>query len=393
LEEIAARVGDAGDRRVYLTREAADAATDHPAAAMVRALAAPLDYPPLVESIVPGDRVAIAVETGVPLAIEVVRGAVDALADAGVDPETCSIVTASDALAQSLRAELNGSGAGVSQVVLHDPDDEKDLCFFGINRRREPLVVNRTIFEADLLLPIGRSQPHGGAYASLFPQFSSTATIELFRTPANLATPAARNAMRKEATEAGRLIGAAMVVQIVPGAGDSVARAVAGEPQAVGRFTRKFYRQHWSTQSPQRANLVVAIIAGGPLAQTWDNVGRALAAAERLVDDDGAIAICTNLDGALGESLGRLVGNTNAEAVARKVLHDHAEDSWAAWQLARALARGPVYFLSQLDADEVEDLGLAPVADIDELVRLANRRESCIVLENAQHAMASVDEE
>jgi hypothetical protein len=168
---------------------------------------------------------------------------------------------------------------------------------------------------------------------------------------------------------------------------------VAGEPQAVARRCRRLYRRQWSCVTPHRASLVVVTVMGGPLVQTWGNVGRALAAAERLVTEDGAVAICTNLDRPIGESLSRLVGSPDAEATTRQVFHEHAEDSVATWQIARSLARGPVYLLSQLEATTVEDLGLAPAADIDELVRLASHYESCIVLDDAQYALASVEED
>ena len=70
--------------------------------------------------------------------------------------------------------------------------------------------------------------------------------------------------------------------------------------------------------------------------------------------------------------------------------NDHSPDSWPAWQLARALQRGPVYFLSQLDADDVEEMGLAPIESFDELERLARPRDSCIVLDDSQYAVVTV---
>ena len=106
--------------------------------------------------------------------------------------------------------------------------------------------------------------------------------------------------------------------------------------------------------------------------------------------EGGAVAICSNLDEPPGESLSRLIGSEDLERTERRLLQDHADDSWAAWQLARALQHGPVYFLSQLDAETVEDLGLAPVADVHELARLASRHESVTVIENAQHAIPTV---
>jgi hypothetical protein len=115
--------------------------------------------------------------------------------------------------------------------------------------------------------------------------------------------------------------------------------------------------------------------------------------ARPLLEDGGALAVCSNLDEPPGMSLGRLIGSSDLAATQRKVSHEHAEDSEAAWQIARALQCGPVYFLSQLDPDTVDELGLAPVADIDELVRLAGRHESCAVIDDAQNAVVTVEGE
>jgi hypothetical protein len=197
----------------------------------------------------------------------------------------------------------------------------------------------------------------------------------------------------RETDEAGWLIGVPMVIEVVPGANESVAHVVAGEPRSVARRAKQLCREEWAFHSPQRASLIIATLSGGAPAQNWMNVGRALVAAERVVAEDGAVAICSNLDERPGESLGRLIGSTDLAATERRLFRDHAEDSWPAWQLVRALQRGPVYFLSQLETETVEDLGLAPVANIDELARLTSRHESVIVLEDSQHAVVTVDGE
>jgi hypothetical protein len=112
-----------------------------------------------------------------------------------------------------------------------------------------------------------------------------------------------------------------------------------------------------------------------------------------VLTEDGAIAICSNLDEKPGHSLGRLMGTPDLDASARKVFHDHDADSWPAWHLARALQRGPVYLMSQLSPEVVEDLGVAPVESVDDLVRLASRHESFALLDNAQHAVTTVENE
>src|SRR5262249_44723296 len=109
-----------------------------------------------------------------------------------------------------------------------------------------------------------------------------------------------------------------------------------------------------------------------------------------LVSEDGAVAICSDIESPPGPALGRLVNNSDWESVERDVRNDHAPDSWPAWQLARALQRGPVYFYSQLGSDVVEDMGLAPINDLHDISRLIGHHDSCILLDDSQYAVASV---
>ncbi len=325
------------DRRVYLQGADRGVALADPAAAVTSALAAPIGYPPLAEAIVPGDRVAVAIDERVPKALSIVRGVILSFVKSGVDPEAISIVTASKELAGRFRQELSGNEAGSVQIVLHDPDDEMNLCFVGLTKEGTPLVVNRAIHEADVVLPVGARRPGGGAYDSLFPQLSSAAVIEEYRTPANLNTHVQRKARRLQAREAGWLIGTALAVEVVPGPSDSVTHVLAGEAMAVGRQAARLYRQQWRRGGARPVGLVIAVVSGGPMSQTWQNVGLALSAAGRLLEEHGAVALCTNLDQPLGESMGQLLGAFNLNKTQKKLLHEHANDSWAAWQLARAL--------------------------------------------------------
>jgi nickel-dependent lactate racemase len=381
-------------KRVAPAGAAAPVPLEDPVAATIAALASPLEFPPLAQAVVPGDQVAIAVDETVPRAASVVRGVIESLRNAGIDDETISVVTCDQPTSRSCLAELGQNGATQVKFVVHDPDDAQDLCLVGVSKRGERMVVNRAIFDADVVLPIGCARLDGsGVYDSVYPRFSDTQTIERFRTPPGSDASAARAHRARETGEAGWLIGVPMVLEVVPGAGDAPAHVIAGDPHAVAAKAEQLCREQWQLRSTQRASLVIATVTGTAQSQNWNNVARALSATERLVEEGGAVAICSNLDQPPGESLGRLIGSADLERTERRLLQDHADDSWAAWQLARALQHGPVYFLSQLDAETVEDLGLAPVADVQELARLASRHESVAVIEDAQHAIPTVDGE
>jgi nickel-dependent lactate racemase len=394
IHNISDSIRLSGDQRVQLRSVGSvERTSNRPAdpAAMVRdALEEPLNFPPLAAGTVPGDHVAIAVDHGVPCVGEVVRGSVESFERAGINLEDISIVATDAETLRLCRQALPEDAAKRPQFVLHDPDDNDNLCLVGHTKSHEPLLVNRTIFDADIVLPIGCARPGGGVYDFLFPAFSNAAAIDEFRTPANLSSPTDAAKKAKEANEAGWLIGVMMTMQVVPGADETVAYVVAGEPQAVAVRCEQLYEEQWSLRSPREVSLVIANISGGAEAQNWQNVGRALATAENVLSEGGAVAICTNLDTPPGESLARLIGSEDLEKTQRRILRDHAEDSVPAWHLARALQRGPVYFLSQLDPDTVEELGLAPISNIDELARLAGRRESCIVIDDAQHAIVTI---
>jgi nickel-dependent lactate racemase len=400
IEDLAKRISAADDRRVRLTRETggppAGSVDVEPrldaTAAVIRALAEPLDYPPLAAATVPGDHVAIALDEAMPCAMEILQGAVEAFRQAGVEADAITVVTVSDDACRLFREQYAGQMNAVPHFVVHDPEDESNLCPVGVTNRGEPLLVNRTIFDADIVLPIGVARVDDrGAYDTMFPRFSSLQTVERYQSPSQSGS-AEHAAQKREADEAGWLIGAPLSVRVVPGANESVAQVVAGEAQAVALRSQELCRRRWLLHSPQQVGLVIATITGGAPSQTWYNVGRALAAAEQLLGDGGAIALCTNLEEPPGESLSRLAGSGDLAKTERKIGLDRGEHTWPAWHLVRALQRGPVYLLSQLAAETVEDMGLAPVADIGEIARLAGRHDSFALIEDSQHAVARLDE-
>src|SRR6185503_20793011 len=119
----------------------------------------------------------------VPCLAGIVRGAVAALKHAGVEPQDISIVTTDEQTADVCRSELTSSESEL-HFLTHNPADEKGLCLIGATKRGQPLLVNRTIFDADLVLPIGCARfGLDSAYDSVFPRFSNSETIAKYRSP------------------------------------------------------------------------------------------------------------------------------------------------------------------------------------------------------------------
>ena len=189
------------------------------------------------------------------------------------------------------------------------------------------------------------------------------------------------------------MLGVQMTMQLVPAGNDRAMHVLAGAPQAVWQRGNELAEGAWRFNVARRASLVVAAIGGGPEQQTWHNITRTLSTALEAVEDNGAIAICSTLKTKPGPALRRLAGADSYEAADRAIQRKPTSDALCAARLNRALQRARVYLLSDLDANDVERLGVAYVASASEIVKLSSQHASCLVLGNAQHVAISLNSE
>jgi nickel-dependent lactate racemase len=370
-----------------------------PIAATASALAAPLDFPPLRQAVIPGDRVVLALGGGVPQAPVIVAAVVADVIKAGVAAgDICILRPSTDpATADDLRRGLPADCREI-EILAHDPAHRDQLSYLAAHQDGEAIYVNRRLFDADVVLPIGcirlASTPgYLGVNDTLYPTFSDSQTIERFGSAAIESDRDEADRRKREADEVAWLLGVLLTIQVVPAAGGGVLHVLAGNAASVERRGSELCRLAWSFEVPRRAELVVAAIEGGDEQQTWENFGWAIAAASRAVADDGAIALCTELSAAPGPALEWIGRARDLPDAMRHIRKQHSPDASAAHELAEALQRARVYLLSRLDEAVVEELGMAPVANAADIGRLARRHGSCILLGNAQYAQPTPVEE
>jgi nickel-dependent lactate racemase len=361
-------------------------------AAIAAALGAPIDYPALAQCTTPGDRVVVALDRALPQVANVTAAVVNALINGGVDADGITVL-------ESQAGRCAGEGdprrllsAGLRQRValaVHNPDDRRQLAYLAADKAGEPILINRALHEADVVLPVGclRGEQSAGYFDIhdvIYPTFSDTKTLQRFRTIATLNGQAARRReLVAEVDYVAWLLGVTLTVQLVPAAGEEVLQVLAGLSDSVRRRGHEQYHAAWDWPVRRQADLVLAAIEGGPGQQTWENLGRALHAAGSLVSDGGAIAVCCELSAPPGPAMQHLAGESSREAALRHVAKKRPVDALPAAQLARALDRSKVYLLSRLDAAVVEDLEMVPIEGADELARLAGQHRSCVLLSNA----------
>ncbi|MCE5302648.1 MAG: lactate racemase domain-containing protein [Planctomycetaceae bacterium] len=359
-----------------------------PAAATTAALESPLDYPPLARCVTPADRVVLALDHGAPGVDHVIAATVRCLIEAGVEPEAVTLLQSRPN--DDPRGQLESSLRQRVALHTHDPDDRRQLAYLAASESGEPILINRHLHEADVVLPIvclraDETAGYYGIHGAVFPAFSDAKTLQRFRSPGALhGDRQRRSRLIAEADEAAWLLGVHFTIQLLPAGGDALLHVLAGQSDSVRRHGQELYATAWRCEAAGRADLVVAAVEGDARQQTWENLARALQAADALADEDGAIALCSELIEPPGPALQHLACKCSHGASH----HTHKErsaDSLPAALLADVQKRHKIYLLSRLDAAVVEDLDLVPLADADELSRLVEQRRSCILLSNAPY--------
>ncbi len=376
-----------------------------PAAAVAAALDDPLEFPPLRQATVPGDRIAIALESGLPAAASIVAGIVHTLLQGSAEPQDIAVVVPAES-AELGREEAAGrllrllpeEIRGEVDLVLHDPADKNRLAYLAASSDGKPIYLNRTLCDADVVIPVGilrleESLGYIGVHGGLFPAFSDELTQQRFRAPSSTNWSALRRRREEEADEAAWMLGCQFSVQVVPGPGQSLLHVLAGDSQAVQRRGAELCAAAWRFETSRRAPLVLVSIEGGPEQQTWDNFARALFAASRVVDDDGAIVLCTALSRRPGPALRHLASLDDDQTLLHELMREKTPDAVPAKLLVQLREKVRIYLLSELPEDDVEQLGLGYVESAEDIERLRRQYDSCIVLANAHRAWIRTPQE
>ncbi|MEO2021374.1 MAG: lactate racemase domain-containing protein [Pirellulaceae bacterium] len=371
---------------------------DDPSAAVSAALSNPVDLPPLTQMIIPGDRIAIALDHEIPQPEAVLAGIIHALIEPGtIEAEDITVVCSEPSLlCSTLLSQLPENVREVIKTEVHDPANSQDMAFLATSEDGRPLHINRTLFDADLVLPVSLLRIPGsldylGPHGCLFPAFADGTTRERFQAPSSTTSPVHRKRRLEEVDEAGWLLGVQLMLQLVPGDRQTILHTVAATAAGIRAEGERLAKAAWYHEVPGKAQLVVATIEGSHQQQNWVNFARALHVASQVVEDQGVIVLCTDLQCGPGPALQRLTSQADARNLVRELNRDRSVDAVSAALLVEARQRNHIYLLSGLAADAVEDLGLGYISSNEEISHLIQQFESCILLANAHHAVLNAD--
>jgi hypothetical protein len=349
------------------------------------ALEVPLDYPPLRQAVVPGDRVVIPLDPGIPDAYRILEVVYSVLRGAGVTPETIQVLSP------------RSSVAAAEAANRHDPEDRGALAYLATTSQGRRVYLNRMLTDADFVLPIGRLgfDPvlgYRGPWSLIYPALSDEETLRAYRTQA-IARPPDRDAdvpALNESAEVSWLLGSQFHIGVVEGQ-SGVSTVLAGRDERVRDEGKAAVDAVWLFRAEDRADVVVAGIGGpGQTADLHDLV-QGLETAMQLVRRGGKIVALSCVGGPLGPAMQRLVRADDPRSGPAVLRGLEGEPDYAtACRLARVLTWADVYLFSSLDEQDVEGLSMIALAKPAEARRLVAAASSSIFVSGADRTRAMV---
>jgi hypothetical protein len=300
--------------------------------------------------------------------------------------------------------------------VQHRPDDADSLAYLAATDDAYPIYLNRVLYDADVVVPIGLRRPNHsygylGAPGGIYPLFADAAAQ--FRL---LATSPAdwRRHGRTRRWEADRVawqLGVQFRIEAVPTAHGRLAQVIGGHTDSVTRHARRSMLDAWAQRLSQPVGCAVAAVeqpssgqpsSGQPSSgqassgQAWADIQRAFFAASRMVVDEGVIVVCSNVE-APPTAMRRPANAVEAGAAPkarRSTGASRGEEIEPVREMLAELGESRrLYLLSDLPRDVVEELGCVPVETADEIVLLARPFDTGLVIANAEYAHLSLAHE
>jgi nickel-dependent lactate racemase len=204
------------------------------------------------------------------------------------------------------------------RVIDHEPQNPRALVDLGATDGGIPLSVNRTAYEADLLIATGLVEPHqyagySGARKTVAVGAAGEAMIAYTHGPQMLDHPGTRlgrvegNPFHAAVTEAARRADLKFILNVVLDDHGQVVAVRAGEPEATFRELVSVARQVYEVTVPQRYDVVIGGV-GYPKDTNLYQASRAASylffAPTPVVKDGGFLIIAAPCEEGAGQGVG-----------------------------------------------------------------------------------------
>lgn len=338
-----------------------------------KALDAPLNYPPLSESIFPGDRVAILIQNALPAARETLESLIRVLEKLRIETADILVVVPSTMkrpfeLVENSKADPETKMPATWKMKsddrvtplrfeVHVTDDEQAVSYLAANEQGDPIYVNRSLCDSDVILPLSCLTPSRKQSDCLYPEFSTDEIRERYRKKEDSGSQRIA-----EAELANDSLGLFFSIELICSPGELIEDVVCGARVKTREIASERLAPLWELEQNDDCGVVVTTIETSAEHATWSNVVRAVTAAANIVVD-GPIIVWSELS---------KKPNAKVKKACSAQFDGNVPDSLPKklQYFASVLCERPVYLKSKLSQNVVEGLGLGFVESAESVERI-----------------------
>ena len=273
------------------------------------------------------------------------------------------------------------------KIVVHNCDDEENLCHLGTLPSGGACRISRYAAEADLLISEGFIEPHffagySGGRKAVLPGVAARETVLANHCSEFIAHPAARagsladNPIHKDMLWAAEKAGLQFILNVVLNGEKQTIHAVAGDPRQAHKAGCAFLEGLCGVPETP-ADIVITTNGGYPLDQNIYQAVKGMTAAEATVKPGGVIIMLAKSgDGHGGDAFCKeLMAGVDMDALMAGILSrgrgETLPDQWQAQIMIRVLQKARLIYISDAPDQLVAKLHMTPAHSLEEALDLA----------------------
>jgi len=209
---------------------------------IAEAFSQPVNFPHISQVVYPGDKVVVAADAFVVSRPRLLADFVAEIVAVGLDANDVTVMMLESERKiheAAFRDALPEEHCTAIRVVGHNPLDPQSLAMLGVAKADSPIMLNRTLVEADVVIPIERHEPatglgHFGMQSVIYPRFADDETQKCFHfSGAKKNREIIFATLAAEIDEVVYALGVMMTVQILTNSQDEITRIIVGEAKEI----------------------------------------------------------------------------------------------------------------------------------------------------------------
>jgi hypothetical protein len=351
------------------------------------ALAQPLFYPPISQWMFAGDTVAILLQSDLPSPRKTLDAVLESVRQTDVEPTDVLVVVTkklgkrlgliadpteleSDEYAPTNYRLPEDDRFNTIRFEIHDANNQQAVSYLALNDAGEPVYVNRSLCDADVIVPVGCRWPQDESQNAncLYPDFSTSESQARFKKH-----DGATDVLKQEINLASESLGLFFAFEIICRPGGSIEKVICGTRNDVEKAVANEVTALWAVSRVPDAELIVTTIESEPKAQTWDMVAQAIISATRISDRNGPIVVWSAISIKPPTDFTKACQAQFEPSIDQKL-------SEKLQLLAGILGERRVYLRSKLSQKVIEELGIGFIESTDQLARVCETADSSVLV-------------